>query len=73
MSFCIFGCSDWHPLNPLHEINFLYISVFTILYLIIGIKLKINYFYKDINKLNLNSPEDNKDNNYKIVTSNDMN
>ena len=42
-------------------------GVFTILYLIICIKLRIKSFYEDINRideLHFNTPEDNKDNNY---------
>ena len=50
--------------------------VFAILYLIIDIKLRIQSFYEDINSNNelyLNTKEDNKDNNYEIVTFNDIN
>ena len=76
VSFCLFSCSSSHPLNELHLLTFLYMFVFTILYFIIGIKLRIQSFYEDINNNNeqhLNIKEDNKDNNYKIFTSNDMN
>ncbi len=41
MSFCTFGCTRGHPLNILHGLTFLYMFLIAIIYLIIGIKLKI--------------------------------
>ena len=70
-SFCSFGCTKQHSLNILHGIPFLYMCVFAIIYLIIGIKLKIESIYENRNKNN--EQHFVEENNNTIVTSNYMN
>lgn len=71
MKFCTFGCTGEHPLNLLHLITLIYMIVFSIIYIIIGIILWIESIKgnKD-NELIENISENN---NNTIVTSNDLN